>query len=117
GGADSPASPWETPGTQIYGADWDVETGALGGTAGSSRKRATARGPYRVSFSRSTTERSSITSNGHSAQSCAQQTIRSQPAGSWPWSRKLLLTNSNSIRTRCQRLCVRSIHRLASQSG
>ena len=46
---------------------------------------------------------SSTTCNrfGHSGQLCTQQTITSQPFGSCLCSRKLRLSNSNSIRTSC----------------
>src|SRR6185312_3225448 len=58
---------------------------------------------------------SSITSSGLPVQPCFQQKIRSHPFGSCMCSRKFLLSNSNSISTRCIRPL--SIRRSASQSG
>src|SRR6185312_5501636 len=58
---------------------------------------------------------SSITSSGLPVQPCFQQTTRSHPFGSCMWSRKFLLSNSNSISTRCIRPL--SMRRSASQSG
>src|SRR5262249_3907212 len=52
---------------------------------------------------------------GQSGQVCRQHTIRSQPSGGWPCARKLRLSNSNSIRTRCH--LPTPIWRFASQSG
>lgn len=57
----------------------------------------------------------STTSTGHSGQLSSQHTIKSQPAGSWPWLQKLRLAYSNSILTFCSRSSPTTRH--ASQSG